>query len=113
MQKDLANATEALAEGLNEMHQGKTKTLINLVKKQAEEIDKRGEIVTHLQETMIMQQKNINTLVAQTKHLEAMVEDMRTERQKLLEEIQALKQPKSQKRTRKTKEKAGDDTKAA
>ena len=113
MQKDLTSAAEALAEGLNDMHQNKTKTLINLVKKQAEEIDKRGEIINHLQETMKMQQNSINSLVAQAKHLEALVEDMRNERQKLVEELELLKKPKRQTRSKKTKEKDGDASEAA
>jgi hypothetical protein len=109
MQKDLSNATEELAKGLNDMHSNKMGSLINLVKRQAEEIDKRGQHLTHLQETMLIQEENIKLLAQQTKHLETMVQTMQEERQKLLEEIKILKQEKKITRGRKPKEKAGDD----
>ena len=109
MQKDLGNATEELAKGLNEMHSNKVGSLINLVKRQAEEIDKRGQHLTHLQETMKMQEESIKLLAQQTKHLEAMVQTMQDERKKLLEEIKVLKQEKKTTRGRKPKEKVSDD----
>lgn len=113
MQKDLTDATEALAEGLNEMHSNKTKTLINLVKKQAEEIDRRGEVAMRMQESVKLQKENIEKLLVHNKHLETMIETMKNERENLLEEIRILKAKTKTTRAKKIKEKKEDDTQAA
>lgn len=120
MQKDLAEATERLADGLNDLHGSKAnKNLMSLVNKQAEEIDRRGQIVMQLQDSIRLQQENINKLLMQNKHLESLVEDMKSERQKLLEEIKELKEStkktrakRAAKKTTKAEEKQ-DDTQAA
>ena len=114
MQKDLNNATEQLASGLNEMYEGdKTKNLFALVKRQSEEIDRRGQILMKMEESIKLQQQNIQKLQEQNKHLEAMVEDLRKERQLLLEEIKDLKAPKKRKPRVKKVTKEGETTEAA
>ena len=116
MQKDLSEATEKLAEGLNKLHENSTnKNLMSLVKRQAQEIDRRGQLVMKLEESMKLQQENILKLQQSNKHLEALVEDLKNERAKLLEEIKDLKAAK--RKTPKTRakkvKKEGDVTEAA
>ena len=117
MQKDLSDATNKLAEGINKMYDsGQTQSLMTLVKKQAEEIDRRGQLVMKMEESLKLQKENIEKLLVQNKHLEAMLESMKSERQNLLEEIKELKaKPKTQRAPRKTKsvKKEGDVTEAA
>ena len=91
MQKNLAEATEALAESLNELHSDKKKGLLELVKKQAFEIEKRGKAILKLESSMEIQQRNIEKLLEQNKHLESMIASMKEERKKLLEESELLK----------------------
>ena len=117
MQKDLAEATETLSRGLNEMYEDKkTKGLMNLIKRQAEEIDRRGQMVMKMEESLELQKQNIEKLLLQNKHLESMIETMKAEREKLLDEVKELKaKPKTQRTPRKTKsvKKEGDVTEAA
>lgn len=117
MQKDLSDATNKLSEGINKMYDsGQTQSLMTLVKKQAEEIDRRGQLVMKMEESLKLQKENIEKLLVQNKHLEAMLESMKAERQNLLEEIKELKaKPKTQRTPRKTKsvKKEGDVTEAA
>lgn len=115
--KHLENATERLAKGVNEMYEeNKTKDLISLVKRQVDEIDRRGQIIMKMEDSIKLQQINIQKLQEQNKHLEAMVEDIRIERHRLLEEIENLKTVKITKprtRRKKIEEKEGDATEAA
>jgi diphthamide synthase (EF-2-diphthine--ammonia ligase) len=116
MQKDLNEATESLANGLNKMYDSdKTKSLMSLVKRQSEEIDRRGKIIMKMEDSIKLQQENIQRLAEQAKNMELMLEDMRSERQKLLEEIKDLKAKKKRVvRTKAKKQvKEGDTTQAA
>jgi hypothetical protein len=114
MQKGLQNATEQLSQGINQMHENdKSKDLLKLAKKQVEEINRRGNIIMKMEESIKLQQQNIQDLQEQNKHLELMVEDLRKERVKILEEIKELKAKKvTRTRTKKvtTKKKEGDAT---
>lgn len=117
MQKDLQDATEKLSQGLNDMYENdRSKNLMSLVNKQVDEINRRGNIIMKMEESIKLQQQNIQILQEQNKHLEMMVEDLRKERQKMLEEIQDLKSKKvTRTRVKKetTKKKEGDITEAA
>ena len=114
MQKDLNNAAEQLASGLNEMYENdKTKNLFSLVDKQVEEIERRGQIIMKMEESIKLQQKNIQVLQEQNRQLEAMVEDLRSERLNLLEEIKDLKAKKATRTRTKKVKKEGDTTEAA
>ncbi len=117
MQKDLQNATESLSKELNSMYEGeKSKDLLQLVNKQVDEIDRRGKIIMKMEDSIKLQQQNIRLLQEQNKQLEMMVEDLRSERQKLLEEISSIKKKRTVKtRVKKTveKKKEGDVTEAA
>ena len=113
MQKDLSEATDTLAEGVNELYSTKTKDLFHLVKVQVDEIDRRGKIIMKMEESIKLQQKNVQILQEQNRQLEAMLEDMKKERVKFLEEIAELKAKNSKvskPRTRKQviKKKVGD-----
>ena len=112
MQKDLAEATENLSKGINQMYDdNKSKGLMSLVKRQAEEIDRRSQLVMKMEESLKLQKENIEKLLLQNKHLESMIESMRAEREKLLDEVKSLKQKSKTTRARKTKsvEKVGDE----
>ena len=119
MQKNISdNVSETLAEGLNKMHaDSQTKSMIELVKRQASEIDKRNQAIMDLQQSMQLQKENIEKLLEQNKYLESLVQDLKSERSKLLEEIKDLKNKST--KTRKTRakkvieEKDGSDTQAA
>ena len=94
MQKDIASGVgQALSEGLNRMNDKgeQSKSLMNLVKKQAEVIDKKNQLVMHMEESIKLQQENIHKLVEQNKYLESLVEALRSEREKMVEEINLLK----------------------
>lgn len=112
MQKDLSEATENLSKGINQMYDNnQSKGLMSLVKRQAEEIDRRGQLVMKMEESLKLQKENIEKLLVQNKHLESMIESMRAEREKLLDEVKSLKQKPKTTRARKTKsvEKVGDE----
>lgn len=106
MQRDIATGVgEALAEGINRMNKDQTKSLMTLVKKQAEEIDRRGQLVMRMEESIKLQQENIEKLTIQNKHLESLVETLKEEREKMVEEIKLLKaKPKTTRARKKTKE---------
>lgn len=115
MQADIATGIgEALTEGLNRMNSDQTKNLMNLVKRQAEEIDRRGQLVMRMEETNRLQQENIEKLTLQNKHLESLVESLREEREKMVEEIKLLKAKPKTTTTRGRKAKStkieGDET---
>lgn len=92
MQKDIStDATEKLSNSLNELHgTSQTKSLMSLVKKQAEEIDRRGHIVMRMEESIKLQQENIEKLIQQNKHLESLIETLKSEREKMVEELKDL-----------------------
>jgi len=99
MQKDLSGATEAIAQGLNDLHASNsnaTKSLMELVKRQAAEIDRRGQMVMSLEESVQLQQDNLKRLAQQNKHLESLVDSLRSEREKLLEEVSLLQEVKTE-----------------
>lgn len=86
MQKDIASVVGRQLENVNE-----TAQLIQVVKNQADEIKRRGNRIVDLEDKNEMLQKNLNVIVASNKQLEAMIESLRSERVKLLEEIEELK----------------------
>jgi len=111
--KNLLEATEELSNELNKMHSSNhPKGMIELVKRQAEEIDRRGQVIMKMEDSLKLQKENIEKLLLQNKHLEVMIETLRAEREKLLEELKSLKQKPKTIKARKTKsvEKVGDKT---
>jgi chromosome segregation ATPase len=114
MQKDLSNATEAIAQGLNNLHsKEQARNLLVLVKRQAEEIERRGQILTELQKTMNIQRENIKLLQQQNAHLEALLETLRNERVNLLEEVQTLSSVTEQTKKKVTRKKKEVETDVA
>jgi len=86
---------EKLAESVNQMHkteqpQSQTQSLMELVKRQAAEIDRRGQMIMTLEETAKLQQENLEKLAKQNRELELLVDSMRNERKNLVEEIELL-----------------------
>jgi len=70
MQKDIStNAADVLAVELNDTYRTKTKNLLMLVKKQASEIEKRGQLVMKMEESVKLQEQNLIKLLEQNKHL--------------------------------------------
>jgi hypothetical protein len=123
-EKRMKEPAQVLAEGVNKLYEPDNTTggLVTLVKRQAEEIDRRGQIVMRLEETVRLQKENLEKLLIQNKHLESMIETMRNEREKLLEEVRAAQEnqvvqeiPVKQVRARRVKEKVEveDATEAA
>jgi hypothetical protein len=86
MQNDIASK---VAASLNNEHL--KEQLIEIIKSQATEIHKRGNRIMDLEDKNEIIQKNINTITAANKNLEIMIENLRTERVKLLQEIEELK----------------------
>ena len=87
--KSLIETTEELSNELNKMHSSNhPKGLIELVKRQAEEIDRRGQVIMKMEDSLKLQKENIEKLLLQNKHLEVMIETMRAEREKLLEDAE-------------------------
>jgi len=104
MQKDLSQATEALAEGLNELHGNQKKAFLDLIKRQASELERRAKIISRLETSVMLQQKNIEKLLEQNKHLESLIVSLKEERTKLLQENEHLKVKRTAKtRTRRVK----------
>lgn len=103
MQENISTtAAETLAKELNENYKSKTTNLLKLVKKQADEIERRGQIVMKMEESALLQQENILKLMQHNKHLESLLESLKDEREKMIEEIQALKnKPKTSPRRKK------------
>lgn len=89
MQKDIASR---VAQSLNEPAQ--IKQLIEVIKNQLTEIQKRGDRIVDLEDKNEMLQKNLSIIAASNKQLETMIETLRSERVKLLEEIEELKNSK-------------------
>lgn len=91
MQKDIASVVGRQLENVNE-----TTQLIQVIKNQADEIKRRGNRIVDLEDKNEMLQKNMNVIIASNKQLEVMIDSLRSERVKLLEEIEEIKkQPSS------------------
>lgn len=99
MQKDIASTIgETLSESVNKQNnRNQTKSLIELVKRQAEEIDRRGQLVMRMEESVKLQQQNIEKLIVQNKHLESLLQSLKDEREKMVEELKLLQQNSSAK----------------
>lgn len=97
MQKDIASVVGRQLENNDQTGQ-----LLQIVKNQAEELQRRGHKIVDLEDKNEMLQKNLNVIAASNKQLEVMIESLRSERAKLLEEIEDLK--KTSLKKKKTKE---------
>lgn len=83
---------EKLSEGVNNLHNSvQTQSLMDLVKRQAAEIDRRGQIIMNLEETAKLQRENLERIAKQNKDLESLVETLKNERKNLVEELELLK----------------------
>jgi len=86
MQKDLASV---VAQQLGNSEAASQ--LIEVIKNQANEIQKRGNRIVDLEDKNEMLQKNVSIIASSNKQLEVMIETLRSERVKLLQEIEELK----------------------
>jgi hypothetical protein len=86
MQKDLASVV-AQQLGNSDMAQ----QLVEVIKNQASELQKRGNRIVDLEDKNEMLQKNVSLITSSNKQLEVMIETLRAERTKLLQEIEELK----------------------
>jgi hypothetical protein len=86
MQKDLASV---VAQQLGNSEA--TAQLIEVIKGQANELQKRGNRIVDLEDKNDMLQKNVSLIASSNKQLEVMIETLRSERIKLLQEIEELK----------------------
>jgi cell division protein FtsB len=86
MQKDLSSVVAQQIGNSDSISQ-----MIALIKSQANEIQKRGNIIMDLEDKSEMLQKNVLIITASNKQLESMIETLKDERVKLLEEIEHLK----------------------
>lgn len=114
----MKNKTDAekLSESVNNMYENaQTQGLMKLVKRQAQEIDRRGQLIMNLEDTARLQQENLEKLAKNNRELELMVDSMRNERQNLIEEIELLKQEKVENKmtTSKKKKSTKEETQAA
>lgn len=87
MQNDIGSVVARNLNGDNEQ----IRQLVEIVKQQAQEIKNRGNRIMDLEDKNEMLQKNLTILANSNKQLESMIDSLRTERTKLLEEIEALK----------------------
>lgn len=97
MQNDIASVVGRQLENIDQ-----TAQLLQVVKNQAQEIQRRGNRIVDLEDKNEMLQKNLNVIASSNKQLEAMIETLRAERLKLLEEIEELKKPVSTKKKKAT-----------
>ena len=88
MQKDLASV---VARQLEMGNSEAAAQLIEVIKSQANEIQKRGNRIVDLEDKNEMLQKNVSIIASSNKQLEVMIETLRSERVKLLQEIEELK----------------------
>lgn len=110
MQKNLTQVTEELSNGLNNLYdKNRSESLITLVKRQAEEIDRRGQMIMTLEETALLQKQNIEKLLKQNRELELLVDSMRNERKNLVEEIELLKNTATETKPKVTRKKKTTD----
>jgi hypothetical protein len=65
---------------------------LKTIKKQADEIEKRGKIIMDLEEQIKIMQENIIAITKQNRQLEMMVEVAKQERVKFLEDNQELEE---------------------
>ena len=86
MQKDLASV---VAQQLGNSEA--TAQLIEVIKSQANELQRRGNRIVDLEDKNEMLQKNVSLIASSNRQLEAMIETLRAERVKLLQEIEELK----------------------
>lgn len=86
MQKDLASVVSQQL-GNSDMAQ----QLVEVIKNQANELQKRGNRIVDLEDKNEMLQKNVSLITSSNKQLEVMIETLRAERTKLLQEIEELK----------------------
>lgn len=102
MQKDIASK---VADSLN--IDNKIGEMLSIIKQQATEIQKRGNKIVDLEDKNDMLQKNILVIANSNKQLEYMIENLKSERQKLLEELEDLKktEPVLVKQTKQKKQK--------
>lgn len=92
MQLDIASK---VADSLNVNE--KIGEMLSVIKNQATEIQRRGNKIVDLEDKNEILQKNILVIANSNKQLEHMIENLKLERQKLLEEIEDLKQTKQKK----------------
>jgi len=105
MQKDIASmVSEQLTKPDSIQH------LIALIKSQANEIEKRGNIIMDLEDRNEIFKKNVLIIAASNKQLENMIENLKDERLKLLEEIEDLKNKPTLKQEKVTKKKSAKQT---
>lgn len=109
---------EKLSEGVNNLHNGsQTQSLMELVKRQAAEIDRRGQIIMNLEEAVKLQKENLERIAKQNKDLESLVDTLRNERQNFIEELETLKAKSLEKKQRAPRKKddevAQDEVKVA
>jgi len=88
MQKDLASV---VAQQLELGNSEAAAQLIEVIKNQANELQKRGNRIVDLEDKNEMLQKNVSIIASSNKQLEVMIETLRSERVKLLQEIEELK----------------------
>jgi cell division protein FtsB len=100
MQKDLSSVVAQQIGNSDSIPQ-----MIALIKSQANEIQKRGNIIMDLEDKSEMLQKNVLIITASNKQLESMIETLKDERVKLLEEIEHLKSGPTLKQEKITKKK--------
>lgn len=86
MQNDIASK---VAASLN--NEQARQQLIEIIKSQAAEIQRRGNRIVDLEDKNDILQKNVNIIATANKQLETMIETLRSERTKLLQEIEELK----------------------
>lgn len=86
MQKDLASVVAQQLGNSDMAHQ-----LVEVIKNQASELQKRGNRIVDLEDKNEMLQKNVSLITSSNKQLEVMIETLRAERTKLLQEIEELK----------------------
>lgn len=87
MQNDIGSVVARNLNGDNEQ----IRQLVEILKHQAEEIKNRGNKIMDLEDKNEMLQKNLTILANSNKQLESMIDTLRSERVKLLEEIESLK----------------------
>jgi len=86
MQIDIASK---VAASLN--NEQARQQLIEIIKSQAAEIQRRGNRIVDLEDKNDILQKNVNIIATANKQLETMIETLRSERTKLLQEIGEIK----------------------
>ncbi len=87
MQKDIGSLVARNLNGDNEQ----IRQLVEFIKQNSEQFRKRELRIMDLEDKNDMLQKNLSILAESNKHLEYLIETMRSERAKLLEEIETLK----------------------